>query len=517
MVEKSNNKGHAKPLAKAKRTRAYAPKCDEERPTCLRCREGGWKCDGYAPVTKRSTNKTTCTSPCTSDKENSNVKDALANPTTQGAIVKMLSSQTPTAKLQSAAQLLPRPTSLDTLESLLERRFLGHFFKFTLNSISSSYDTGNFWLWTLPNLIQDQRLIRHSITALGAAHWMFQSDGLIAPNQITHYNAFIHRQYTMAISHLIPIMSNNQSENIELVLVSCLLFIYLETLQGHHAEALRHLISGQKLLKNLSQRDSMSPVEATGMLPKIATLFRALGSIVNAFGENKILSDLTVYAKPMHGPGDPNQPYDSLTKAMDDLTLLELELSDIQCPEEEAIKRDSGLEEERDRQQQVYDAVIERFLIWDKRFSETEKVMSPSDNYDFLNLKVQQAMWQLVLEEKFDEEPELQPGECWPLLDMIEKMLIMTPSTQRTFALRADLIPPLIGIYGACKDFSVRRRTITLLRLRRRKELVWDGEEAADFLENDLKMCMIGLKTPSWPDIGPLANKNALLCYDDGN
>ncbi|CAH0054625.1 unnamed protein product [Clonostachys solani] len=545
MVEKSDNKDHAKPLAKPKRTRAYAPKVrtgcitwyapiislpklqerkmEEQQPIRARAAHrntansltaSGWKCDGYAPVTKRNFNKSTFTS----DEDNSSTEDAVVNSTTQGAIVKIFSSQARTARSQSVAQLLPRPTSIDTLEALLERRFLSHFFKFTLNSISSSYDTGNFWLWTLPNLIQDQQLIRHSITALGAAHWMFQSDGLISSNQMTHYNAFIHKQYNMAISHLIPIMSNNQSENIELVLVSCLLFIYLETLRGNHSEALRHLISGQKLLKNLSHQGSKSSVEATGVLSKIATLFRALGSIVNAFGENKILSDLTVYAKPMRGPDDPNQPYDSLVKAMDDLTLLELELSDIQCPEEEAISKNPEKEEERDRQQQVYDAVIKRFLVWEKRFTETVKVMSPSDNYDFLNLKVQQAMWQLVLEEEVDEDFELPAEQCWPLLDMIEKMLIMTPSTQRTFALRADLIPPLIGIYGVCKDFSVRRRAITLLRLRRRKELVWDGEEAADFLENDLKMCMVGLKTPSWPDIGPLANKNALLCYEvDGN
>ncbi|VUC25785.1 unnamed protein product [Clonostachys rosea] len=467
--------------------------------------KSGWKCDGYAPVSKRNPNK----SAVTNDEENSSAEDTLANPTSQGAITKLLTPRPPLARLQPVAQLLPRPRNLDTREALLERRFLGHFFKFTLNSISSSYDTGNFWLWTLPALIQDQQLIRHSIIALGAAHWMFQSDGLIAPNQIAQYNAFIHTQYSMAISHLIPVMSDFQSENIELVLVSCLLFIYLETLRGNHSEALRHLISGQKLLKNLSDQGPMPSVEG---LTKIATLFRALGSIVNAFGENRILSDLTVYAKPVYGSNDPNQPYDSLAKAMDELTLLELELSDITFLEEGAIDERSC--EEIEKQEQVYDAVIQRYRIWDKRLEETVRVLSPSEDFVFLNIKVQQAMWQLVLACEFEEEPELQPEQCWPLLDMIEKLLIMTPSTQRTFALRGDLIPPLIGIYGTCKDFSVRRRAITLLRLRRRKELVWDGEEAANFLENDLKMCLVGLKAPSWPDIGPLANKNALLSYD---
>ncbi|VUC29844.1 unnamed protein product [Clonostachys rosea] len=400
--------------------------------------------------------------------------------------------------------LLPR---LPPTKNIIEQHCLSHFFTYTLNEIDLSPGMSGFWLKTLPALSQNEPLVRHAITALGATHQLFLGHNSLKINHEAQYQAVVTQQFTNSISRLVPLMSQAKPENTILVLICCLLFVFIESLKGSQTEALRHLTAGCRLLA--SPHDL--PPELEGKVREIATVFRGLGAVANMFNEDKIIPDLASYAELPRGYEDPTRPYKSLDEAEQALAHLDLVLSDIHCTYDDS--EGPFPERLKEMNEETFQALGKRFRKWEARFETTLESLGPPRSYKLLNLKLQRDLWAQMIKQPYGEEPVIGVEKCMSFMDQAEELLEMTNPTQRVFTANADLIPVLVVVYGSCPVVDVRKRAIALLRLRSRREGFWDSYEAADFLQLDLDKCLAGRKGTGWPAVGPSAAQGALLVF----
>ncbi|KAE8447339.1 hypothetical protein EG329_010897 [Mollisiaceae sp. DMI_Dod_QoI] len=116
-----------------------------------------------------------------------------------------------------------------------------------------------FWVTLVRQATTSEPAVLHAVLALSCAH---QKDGIDdnGPRKAQDYpdalEQFILRQYSSAIGHLQPHFSAKSKGSVRVALVTCLIFIYLESLRGHYKKANAHLQSGLKLLREIQARPS---------------------------------------------------------------------------------------------------------------------------------------------------------------------------------------------------------------------------------------------------------------------
>ena len=197
-------------------------KCDEDKPSCLRCRSTGRTCDGY-----------------TANKPDFQRQDSAL-------ILKF-----------SSGAVLPRAALPIVHGDEKEQRSFSFFCNKTVAVFSDYCDLG-FWDRLVLQVSNSQPAVRHAIVALGALHESFEysgdmswGDDLRDPNLL-----FSIQQYIKSIAYLQKYLSMEKGKSIEITLICCALFISIETLHGNFDATTRHLLSGSKILSDwLSSSD----------------------------------------------------------------------------------------------------------------------------------------------------------------------------------------------------------------------------------------------------------------------
>ncbi|KAM5360280.1 hypothetical protein ACJA88_014879 [Fusarium oxysporum] len=182
-------------------------KCDEERPSCYRCRKDQIRCDGYASPKSTAKNK-----------------------------------QAKTQKPESLSHITITHLVTDTP---VEKSYFHHFYHWTCKQLSLAPGSSNFWIQHVLPLSHTSEPVKHAITAVAAAHQMFMAGH--DPRSPQHMRVLT-TQYTKALSQIIPHMSVDSAYSIQCALVCCLLFIAFEGMLGRYAESVRHLRAGNRLL-----------------------------------------------------------------------------------------------------------------------------------------------------------------------------------------------------------------------------------------------------------------------------
>lgn len=104
--------------------------------------------------------------------------------------------------------------------------------------------------------------VRHAMIAIGAVHQDFIARHENANNCFdVSLKAFAIRHYTKAISHLHQLVSN-RTQQLDITLISCILFIIFDCLIGHHTSALIHLKAGLKILEDIKQQNAQGAPNA---------------------------------------------------------------------------------------------------------------------------------------------------------------------------------------------------------------------------------------------------------------
>ncbi|EAW19357.1 Zn(II)2Cys6 transcription factor domain-containing protein [Aspergillus fischeri NRRL 181] len=193
-------------------------KCDEEKPTCRRCRSTGRKCDGYA-------------SPSSSTRRQS----------TDLRIIQY-TSQVPEPMKMSMFPSFHQPLAGCDYRAL-------EFFHFQTVSCFGP-KAGDFLL----RAAYHDAPVRVAATALGSLHRAFVRDGdgpAVAQSGLTRYAL---QQYSSAIHLALNQIPVTEGQSTDSILIMCVLFFCFESLQGHFRNAVQHGIAGLRILRQREER-----------------------------------------------------------------------------------------------------------------------------------------------------------------------------------------------------------------------------------------------------------------------
>lgn len=193
-------------------------KCDEEKPSCLRCTSTGRKCDGYT---------------------SGNVRQPRAS-TVPETVSRTIST--------ASRRLLPKLPGDDN-----ERRHFMLFRGQTVPLLITYYDT-KFWNQLILQLSQAEPAVHHSVVALASLRRGFMSsDGEYDTEYQVALDQYGLQQYNKAIADLHKQISIKGDKSIDVVLVCCILFTCFDMLRGDFGSAGKHLLGGLKIFSNMQQ------------------------------------------------------------------------------------------------------------------------------------------------------------------------------------------------------------------------------------------------------------------------
>lgn len=209
-------------------------KCGEEKPACVRCTSTGRTCDGYdygAPP-RRPTQDTSYTA-------------AIARKD-------FVQSYRFSEALQRGRLIVA-----DIEGTEIEKRYFHEFRLAVTHGLGSPIcSSTTFCNRVVPQMSHQHEAVKYAAIALGSAYQLFRlPDTSNARNadgfDRDHLEVFTIRQYNRAISELQRPSSSSSSESIQVTLVCCLTFIYLETFRGNHDAAVTHLTNGLRILDSI--------------------------------------------------------------------------------------------------------------------------------------------------------------------------------------------------------------------------------------------------------------------------
>ena len=189
-------------------------KCDEEKPSCLKCRSTGRTCDGY--LTQES------------HQNNAFQRQQITN---------------------TGTMTIGRNPYVGIIGNDQERRGF-KFFQFqTAQELASALDLSS-WDHFMLQASHSNPAVLHAAIALGALVERFQINSVLTTDnaQANNRHDFACRQYYKAVTQLRMQLCNDKEHSVDFILMSCFLFVCFEFLQGNDAGALMHLRSGLEIL-----------------------------------------------------------------------------------------------------------------------------------------------------------------------------------------------------------------------------------------------------------------------------
>ncbi|KAI2463648.1 hypothetical protein F4781DRAFT_415932 [Annulohypoxylon bovei var. microspora] len=203
--------------------KARKVKCDEGWPSCKRCLSTGRVCEGYG-IWGGGGGR----------------------------------SNRPSAVVDSSKcleKVLFHPTPITTI-SKEESRCLEWFTFRSAFKLPGVFRFG-FWDKLVFQAASNEPAVRHAVLALGSVH---KRDGRVHPSGSDYIpdkeEQFTLQHYTKAITCLQPHFSAKNNPSVRVGLITCLIFIVMEFIQGHYKTGIAHLQSGLKLLDEFQARSN---------------------------------------------------------------------------------------------------------------------------------------------------------------------------------------------------------------------------------------------------------------------
>ncbi|TVY82416.1 Transcriptional regulatory protein moc3 [Lachnellula suecica] len=195
-------------------------KCDETKPQCIRCQKFGRECDGYAPEPQQSRG--------------------------------LLQIQ---PRMPSVSSYSPTVSIHETEE---ESRYFHVFSGRMAYELSGFFDgtvSSTFWTQLILQESHNVTAIRHAIIALGALNMSMENalrthlkvNIIQDMDQKHHEQAVV--QHLKAIQALNQYISTSNSPQLRNALITCLLFVCFEVLQGSYASSIQQTYGGLKILQ----------------------------------------------------------------------------------------------------------------------------------------------------------------------------------------------------------------------------------------------------------------------------
>lgn len=278
--------------------------------------------------------------------------------------------------------------------------------------------------------------------------------------------------YNRAIAYLAG-LSNLRPET---VLLCCLLFICYESMIGRHAESLRHLKAGLRLL---ASHNSGTIYDFSDLMRTVFDLFAHVGNEFSMLMENNLSPSSKEQAYLTQVSSATEGPFQNLHEAALELRQMDLEATELLAiydwPTANEVYAPECL------------ALNIRFVHWDRRFDLaveqlTQNPLSASDAETIENLRLRQGVWRISMNVE-----ELEPGHpainesCEFFIRHAEPVAEYFKSLKRpTFAVEGDLVSGLSLVLTTTTEKSIQQRALEMLDGINRREGGWDSREIAE-------------------------------------
>ncbi|KAL6169044.1 hypothetical protein ACJQWK_05404 [Exserohilum turcicum] len=455
-------------------SRIRRKKCDEEKPTCRRCRDSQVKCDGYAfiPPKKKPTPR----------------KHSMAEKKAMQAVAVAVDNVV--NQCRPSLNYSGFGFDGDTGGNTYDRLFFHHFCAITIVEFVRLANPQEFWSQRVLPMCHKEPAIRHAIVALGAAHYVYlQKLSKTTPADVkesmSHYECVATSFYNKAIGQLVSLngIQGPALWEAQLTMMTCcLLFVCLENIFGRFEEGVRHMQAGARLFEAFDL--SSAPPRMHQIMQEIATVLCRF--CVDAFylTDEYVIPNMTPYAPQLVELDDSPRPFLSLTEAKDAMWDL-----DVKIPP----KQDCG-GQGCDLQKRLME-LCEPFERWKTNFNlliATQLDPSQSNaevQRELLILSVRRCLWDILL---FPDEDTTNPE----LLKLYNELIEMTESLysfedswlgRPMFTLDSDSIPALYFVATTCENPALIERITRLLRGSRRREGPWDSCKVADKIEVEVE------------------------------
>ncbi|CZT48667.1 uncharacterized protein RSE6_09399 [Rhynchosporium secalis] len=453
-------------------------KCDEDKPSCLRCTSTGRKCDGY-----KSTS-----SLIESQDHSQQYELSLAS---MGIGIRNISS----VLLKDGEEI---------------RAF--DFFRHRTAADLSGFFPSQFWDGLLLKASYSEPAILHAVIALGTLHEMFQDgkSGVSLDVLTSEKRKFALQQSNMAIGYLTRPSSNFTPRSSEAVLMACLLFICLEVFQGNHNSAIAHLDSGLKIMRSMGCSKPHANAKFTSAhfngaeQNDLMYLFCRLDIQASTYLPGRqTLYDLPTGGRPFLLAIRVPESFSSISEANISLHIQvcevvrfihparqyreSAELLDLDMPL--GLRFASPLSKELLVTQKERTKQLDRWLNTMNAFLKDPKVvLGPQDLRGAVLLKMQQITTSIMLASTiFNDQTEYDRLTLdFERVIVLASNLLMCPinSTKKVeqkpyCSFDMGVVPSLYNAACRCRDPFIRRRAISLLEQSARREGIWGSDVSA--------------------------------------
>ncbi|KAA8566423.1 hypothetical protein EYC84_008988 [Monilinia fructicola] len=392
-----------------------------------------------------------------------------------------------------------------------ERRSFHFFVEKTAPELAGFFES-QFWTKLVLQRCHSDNAIRHAIIALGAYHESFKFDDikLLEGRSVDDpKQRFALMQNNKAIRHLTGNLSHHGNpQTPEVILISCLLFICFEAMQGNYQAAFAHLSSGLKILSDWMDRNnhnlethSESSLAQELICSELVPLFSVLeiqATTISPTNPNQWAMGMTIRSTNIDFRTQRKIP-DSLSSLNDAKHSLQNQTHDILRYYQNAAQQRSRIATQRecdlhpDGVTAIMDEkgkLILQLEQWSRVFNAfaqaAGQTMDTNGLRASISLKLHHIANKLLLDTAlFESEMEYDQyiGQFQLMTSLAESLLNSygdsIADNGRVFSFDTAIVPPLLWVVCKCRDPSIRRKAHDLLSSACRREGGWDSDYAS--------------------------------------
>lgn len=452
-------------------------KCDETKPECNKCTSTGRKCDGYStlPFSRRD------------------LQAASRAPSSRQTSPFSTSSQ------EIADALIPRLVTDPAFNDVLEKRYFQFFRQQTVASTNSLINS-RFWDRVVLQACHTEPAVKHAVLALSSIHQL--SHMRPGSDEATQHALYAEKQHYKALEQARVLIASSAPEDVDRILVACIIFIIFESVRGNYQAASLHMDSGRAIVCQNVQR-----LQHTSRRKDLLEIERALSRLdlpAICFSDRSSpykyrLADFHAMNPTLTGDGF--QDVSGAQACFVDLTRWLLLIGN--HIDEEEYKGDlpslARYQAEKIRCAQMFEK-------WHVRFEEIAEAANEADGLLVLNLRCWYAGMMTLIKGEFygpEKRFDMFMDSFEEILDFADEITsqLTAGCHNHSFSYEFGYTIPVYLVATRCRDPHMRRRAVSLLQQYPRQEGLWESRAAAAVAEQWIALEEEGLDVRTAGDV----------------
>jgi hypothetical protein len=315
-------------------------------------------------------------------------------------------------------------------------------------------------------------------------------------SQQQHNDPFALSQYNKAIAHLSNAMNSASSNAVDTALLVCILFVCVECLRGDYAPALKHFRGGMSIALAAAGKEcpNSRAAKMTDIRKRLMPFFNRLELLCQLYGQRP---EYEYGIEPSEALPD---AFHSIVEARDSIVhLMNISIRLIHHTKFRRYCNEITLDDVVQ-----HNEVVSCLSTWRQLLDDFLATAPPSSHLTeaatILEIqRIATLTWlnrALVPEESAADadiplyEQAVRLAESLQIRDHNQTTVTMSKSTlpASTFLFDMEIVSPLYLVAIKCRDPSIRRRAIAVLRHTVRREGLWDSVKAAAIAERVMQI-----------------------------